>query len=45
MRVLNLDSHEYVANKKVRGGGPKRSISFDKRSTDQMYILYFKVTF
>jgi len=43
--VLSLESHEYVANGKVRGGGPRRSISSDKRNTDQMYILSFKVTF
>jgi len=43
--VLSLKSHEYVANGKVGEGGPRRSISSDKRSTDQMYILSFKVTF
>ena len=45
VRVLSLESHEYVANGKVGGGGPRRSISSDKQNTDQMYILLFKVTF
>ena len=41
MRVLNLKYYEYVANGKVEGGGLRRSISLDKRSTNQMYILSF----
>jgi len=43
--VLSLESHEYVVNEKVGGGGPRSSISSDKRRTNQMYILSFKVTF
>ena len=43
--VLCFASHEYVASEKVRRCGPRRSISSDKRSTNQMYILSFKVTF
>ena len=45
MRVLNLESHEYVANEKVGGGGSRSSISSDKQSADQKYILLLKVTF
>ena len=45
MRVLSLESHEYVANGNVGGGDPRRSISSNKRSIDQMYILSFKMTF
>ena len=43
--MLSLESHEYVANGNVRGGGLRSSISSDKQSIDQMYILLFKVTF
>ena len=43
--MLSLEFHEYVANGKVGRGGPMSSISSDRRSTDQMYILSFKVTF
>ena len=45
MSVLSLKSHEYVTNGKVGGGGPRSNISLDRRSTNQMYILSFKVTF
>ena len=45
MRVLSLESYEYVTNGKVRGGGSRSSISSDKQSIDQTYILSFKVTF
>ena len=43
--MLSLESHEYVANGNVRGDGPRSSISSDRRSIDQMYILSLKVTF
>ena len=39
MRVLSLESYEYVTNGKVRGGGSRSSISSDKRSTDQTYPI------
>ena len=45
MRVLSLESHEFVVNGNVGGAGPRSSISLDKRSANQMCILSLKVTF
>ena len=45
MRVLSLESLDYVAYGKVGGGSPRRNISSNKPSTSQMYIIMFKVTF
>ena len=43
--MLSSKSYEQHASGKVRKGDPRRSVSSDKQSTNQMYILSLKVTF
>ena len=42
MRVLSSRFHKQDANRKVGECGPRRSISSNRQSTDQMYIISFK---